>query len=141
MSTSTSASEGGANGHAQSSSGSIASSRVRSSSDSSANVPVSEELAHKTNERFCQQLVDFADPVNTNPGIKRPGEERTERLWVHAKGVRMETKCGIRVSWLCVCTKSLVRENCGVQPVTHTNGTFCGGNVVVAIKTQHPGRY
>jgi hypothetical protein len=53
LSASPRASEGGANGHDQSSSASIASSRVRSSSDSSANVLVSEELAHKTIECFC----------------------------------------------------------------------------------------
>ena len=101
---------------------------------------MSEELAHETIERCCEQLAVFADPEKTNPGIKRPGDEQTGRQWVHANGVRVETNIGIRVSRLCVCTKSLVRKNCGVQPVTHTNGTFCGGNVVVGIKSQHSGR-
>ena len=95
---------------------------------------MSGELTHKTVERFCEQFCHFADPVNTDPGLKQTGDEQTGRLWVHGKGVKVKTKHGINVSQLCVFTRSLVKENCGKQPFTHTNGTFCGGNVVVAVK-------
>ena len=70
MSMSTRVSDGGANGHAKSPSGSTASSRGRSSSDSSANVLVSRQLMANIVERHCVHFRHFADPVNTGDGLK-----------------------------------------------------------------------
>jgi hypothetical protein len=34
-----------------------------------------------------------------------------------------------------------VGEDCGRYPITNTKGAFCGGKVVPAIDTQHPGHH
>ena len=96
---------------------------------------LSEELIHKTVERLCARFCCFADPVNGEPGLKRCGDERTGRLWVHVKGVRVLTEAGAKICKLCVCTRKIVGDNSGMQPITHKRGTFCDGKVVV--KNQH----
>ena len=68
-STTTSASDGGANGRVRSSSESTASSHVHLPLESSVNVSaLSEELICKMVESLCARFCCFADPVNGKPG-------------------------------------------------------------------------
>ena len=96
---------------------------------------LSEELRCKTVERFCERFRCFADPVNGEPRLKQSGNERTGHLWVHFESVRVLAEHGIKVCQLCVCTRSLVGEHRGKQPITHTHGTFCGGKFVIKVNT------
>ena len=88
-------------------------------------------VLRKIVEISCARCCCFSDPVNGEPGLKRPGEEQTGHHWVHAKGVRVLTKAGAKSCMLCVCMRKTVGVKSGIQPITHKHGTLCGGMVVI----------